>query len=126
MSWSRKAGQFGQVGVVEERLAQAGLVIAQLGLGDGEVLPDADAFGAVGVGQAFQGVQDGTRPLVLPRQRGLASDRSFQIYVGRELRMKDHAETQAAIDAERNAGRLADVQWQGIELAGQDGGYVLA
>ena len=63
-----QAGQFGQVGVVEEGLAQPGLVVAKLRLGDGEVLPDADAFGAVAVGQAFQGVQDGTRSLVVPRE----------------------------------------------------------
>ena len=49
-----------------------------------------------------------------------------QVHVGRELRMENHAEAQAAIDAERHAGRLADVLWQGIELAGQDGGCVLA
>ena len=126
LSWSRKAGQFGQVGVVGEGLAEAGLVVAELDFGDGEVLPDAVAFGAVAVGQAFQGVQDGTRPLMLPRERGLAGDRAFEIHVGRELRMKDQAETQAAIDAERNAGRLADVLRQGIELAAQDGGHVLA
>ena len=64
-----QAGQFGQIGVVQERLAQAGLVVAQLGLGDGEVLPDTDAFGAVATGQAFQGVQDGTRPVMVARQR---------------------------------------------------------
>jgi len=40
--------------------------------------------------------------------------------------MKDKAETQTAVDADRHAGRLADVAWQRIELAGQDGGYVLA
>ena len=67
-----QGGQFGQIGVVEEGLAQAGLVVAKLGFGDGEVLPDAVAFGAVAVGQAFQGVQDGTRPLVVARERGLA------------------------------------------------------
>ena len=64
-----QAGQFGQIGVVEEGLAEAGLVVAQLGLGDGEVLPDAVAFGAVAAGQAFQSVQDGTRSLVVPRKR---------------------------------------------------------
>ena len=70
LSWSRKVGQFGQIGVVQEGRAQPGLVIAQLRLGDGEVLPDAVAFGAVAAGQAFQGVQDGTRPLVFPRECG--------------------------------------------------------
>lgn len=37
-----QASQFRQVGVVEERLAEARLIISQLGFGDGEVLPDAD------------------------------------------------------------------------------------
>ena len=68
LSWSRKVGQFGQVSVVKEGLAQAGLVVAKLGFGNGEVLPDAVAFGAVAAGQAFQGVEDGPRPLVLPRK----------------------------------------------------------
>ena len=111
---------------MKERLAEAGLVVTKLGLGDGEVLPDTGAIGAVGAGQAFQGVQDGTRPLVLPRQHGLTGNRTFQVDIGRELRMKDHAEAQAPVDAERNAGRVADVLGQGIELAGQDGGRVLA
>ena len=61
-----QAGQFGQVGVVQEGLAEPGLVVAKLGLGDGEVLPDTFAFGAVSARQSFQGVQDGTRPLVFP------------------------------------------------------------
>ena len=34
---------------MQERVAQAGLVVAQLGLGDAEVLPDACAFGPVGL-----------------------------------------------------------------------------
>ena len=49
-------GQFGQNGVVEEGLAEACLVVAKLGLCDGEVLPDAVAFGAAGAGQAFHRV----------------------------------------------------------------------
>jgi len=62
---------------VQEGLAQARLVVAQLGLGNAEVLPDTDAFRAVAVGKAFQGIEDGTRSSVLPRQGGLASDRTF-------------------------------------------------
>ena len=44
-----QGGQLGQVGVVEEGLAEARLVVAKLGLRDGEVLPDAGAFRAVAV-----------------------------------------------------------------------------
>ena len=85
------------------------------------------AFGAVGVGQPFQGIQDRTRPLVFPRQHGLAGDRAaFEIHVGRELRMKHDAESQAAISAERHAGRLADVPWQGIQFAAENRGDVFA
>ena len=62
-----QGGQFGQVGIVRERLAEPCLVVAKLGFGDGEVLPDAVAFGAVAIGQSFQGVQDGPRPLVVAR-----------------------------------------------------------
>ena len=40
--------------------------------------------------------------------------------------MKDKAEAQAAIDAERDAARIANVPWQGIQLAAQDIGNVLA
>ncbi len=126
LSWSRKAGQVGQIGVVEERHTQARLVVAQLGLGDGEVLPNTVAFGAIAASHAFQGVQHGTRPLVFPRERGLARDGTLQEHVGRELRMKNQAKSQAAIDADRNAGRLADIADRGIQLASQDGGHVVA
>ena len=44
-----QGGQLGQVGVVGEGLAETRLVVAKLGLRDGKVLPDAGAFGAVGV-----------------------------------------------------------------------------
>ena len=37
-------GQFGQVGVVREGLAQAGLVVAKLRFRDSEISPDAVAF----------------------------------------------------------------------------------
>src|SRR5271166_311354 len=92
-----QAGQFGQVGVVVERLAEAFPVIAQLRLGYGKILPDAVAFGVVGIGQAAQSVQDGTRPLMLPRQRILPRYRSFEIGLGRELGVENHSEAQAVI-----------------------------
>ncbi len=60
-----QGGQFGQVGIKSEWRAQPCLVIAKLGLGDSEVLPDTVAFGAVGVGQAFQGVENGTRSVMI-------------------------------------------------------------
>ena len=96
---------------MQEGLAEPGLVVAELGFGDGEVLPDTVAFGAVGIGQAFHGVQDGTRPLVFPRQRGLAGDRAFQRDVGRELRMKNDAEAQAPIGAEAERGSSRGRSW---------------
>gem|GEM_PF-6914653 len=68
------------------------LEVATLGLGDCEVLPDTDAFGAVGGGQAFQIVQDGTRPVVLTRKRCLACRAAFEIEIGWELRVKHQAE----------------------------------
>ncbi len=111
---------------MEERLAKACLVIAKLGLRDGEVLPDTVAFGAVSVGQAFEGVQDGTRSLVPPRQRGLTGDRTFQVDVGRELRMEYEAKFQSPLVAERNTGRLTDVLGQGVQLAAENLGYVFA
>ena len=46
--------------------------------------------------------------MVFPREHGLARGRPFEVDVGGELRMKDQAEAQAAIDAERDAARLAD------------------
>ncbi len=51
---------------MQEGLAEACLVVAKLGLGDGEVLPDTDAVGATGARQAFQGVQYSARPLMIP------------------------------------------------------------
>ena len=41
------------------------------------------------------------------------------------MRMKDKAKAQAAIHTQGNAARLADVLWQGIQLAAQDTGCVL-
>jgi len=108
---------------VRERLAPSGMVVAKLRFGDDEVLPEADAFGAVGAGQPFHGVQDGarppvlsrkrgligallalrvgvsSRPLVLPRKRVVADDRTFEVDVGRELRMQANAEAQVLICA---------------------------
>jgi hypothetical protein len=40
-----QGGQGEQISVVRERLAQAGLVVAKLRRGDGQVLAEADAFG---------------------------------------------------------------------------------
>ena len=62
-----QGGQFGQVGIVRKRLAQSGLIIAKLRLRDSEVSLDAVAFGAVAVGQTFQGVKDGPWPVVVAR-----------------------------------------------------------
>ena len=62
-----QGGQFGQVGIVRKRLAQSGLIVAKLRFGDSEVSLDAVAFGAVAVGQPFQGVEDGTWPVVITR-----------------------------------------------------------
>ncbi len=76
---------------MEEWLAKPLPVVAELGFGYGEVLPDPVAFGAVGIDQAIQGVEDGARTLVLPRQRGLSGDRTFQVHLGRELRMEHEA-----------------------------------
>ncbi len=121
-----QGGQFQQVGIKGKRLTELCLVVAQLGFGNGDVLPHMVAFRAVGGGQAFQDVQDSTRPLVLPRQHGLSRNGSFQVHVGRELWMKDHAESQAPVDADRNAGRLADVVGHGIQLGGEARGCVLA
>jgi hypothetical protein len=60
-------GQFGQVGIVLERLAQAGLVIAELRCRDPKVALNAVAFGTVAVGQPFKGVKDGPWPVVIAR-----------------------------------------------------------
>ena len=62
-----QGGQFGQVSIVRERLAQSGLIVAKLRLRDSEVSLDAVAFGAVAVRQPLQGVQDGTWPVVIAR-----------------------------------------------------------
>ncbi len=59
-----QGGQLGQVGVVEEGRAEAGLVVAELGFGKRQVLPHAVTFRAVAAGQALQGVEDGPRPVV--------------------------------------------------------------
>jgi len=56
---------------VVERLAEAFPVIAQLRLGYGEILPDAVAFKAVGIGQAVESVQDGAGPVMVPCERSL-------------------------------------------------------
>ena len=77
---------------MQEGFAEPSLVIAKLGFGDGKVLLDTVAFGAVGIGQAFHGVEDGTRPLVLPRKGCLAGRAAFEINIGRELRVKHEAE----------------------------------
>ena len=61
----RRVVDHGKFFEVQERFAQPFAVIAQLRFGDGQVPPDALALGAVAVGQTVEGVQDGTRPLVV-------------------------------------------------------------
>jgi hypothetical protein len=52
---------------VRKRLAQSGLIIAKLRFRDSEISLDAVAFGAIAVGQPFQGVKDGPWPVVIAR-----------------------------------------------------------
>ena len=63
---------------------------------------------------------------MFPRELGLTGDGTFQVHIRWKLRMKHQAKLQTAIDAERNAGRLADIADRGIQLAGKDGGHVVA
>jgi hypothetical protein len=85
-SRSRKAGlklitqgsQFGQIGVVEEGLAET--LLGSRGAGT----PRCQGLGGHGrirnrsIGQAFHGVQDGARFLVPPQEAGPATGSSFQ------------------------------------------------
>ena len=66
---------------MEERRAKAGLVVAQLGLRDHQVLPDAGAFRAVVTDQAFQSVQDGSWSVVFPREHRLSRGCPFEIEI---------------------------------------------
>ena len=61
-----EVGQFGQIAIIEKGFAQPGLVIAELRLGDGEVLAEAGGFGFIAISQALQRVEHGTRSLMLP------------------------------------------------------------
>ena len=51
---------------MRKRLAQAGLVIAKLGLSNGEFLPDVGNVGAIGTGQTVQSVQNGAGSVMVP------------------------------------------------------------
>ena len=44
-------------------MARYDLLVAKLGFGDGEILPDTVAFGRVAAGQPLQCIHDGTRAL---------------------------------------------------------------
>ena len=92
-----------------ERLAEPGLIVPELAFGDGLVLPDPVDVVAVAGGEAFQGVQDRPRSLVFLGKNGVPRGGPFEVHVGRELRVKHHSKTQAAVGAERYAGSLADV-----------------
>ena len=48
-----------------EGSAQPRPVVAELSFGDAEILADARAFRAVAASQAFQGVEDGSRSVVV-------------------------------------------------------------
>jgi hypothetical protein len=78
-----QAGQFGQIQLMDEGHAEPGLVVTKLRLGDGEALLNSVAFGAIAVGHAFEGVEHGSRSLMISRKRGLASDSAFEIDTGR-------------------------------------------
>ena len=108
-----------------ECLSQAALIVAELRLRDAKVSPDAVAFGAIAGGQAFQGVEHGSRPVVIPREHRLPYSRAFQVDLGWELGVQHDAKTQPPVSAKRHTGRLAGVLRQGFKPIGEDGGKVV-
>jgi hypothetical protein len=88
--------KFPEIGFVGELGSEAGLVIAQLLFGDGQVLAGVVALRLVGVGQAFQGVQNGPRSRIAGK-RTMARNLAFQIRLGGTDRVKNQAERQSAI-----------------------------
>src|SRR5579883_2170055 len=102
-----------------ERLSKPCLEIAELCLGQPQVLPHAVAFVVIAPGKAFQRVQDSTRAMMLAWQQAIARDRPFQIDLGRPERVEDDAEAQAAIGAQKEMPRAADVQRQSVQSMSQ-------
>ena len=74
-----------------EGRAEAGFVVAELGLGDGQLLADGVAFGVIAAGQTLESIEDGAGAMVLEETR-LACGGSLEIKVGGELGMKQQAE----------------------------------
>jgi hypothetical protein len=111
---------------VNEGFSETCLVVSKLSLRDGEVLPDSDALRAVGISESLRCVQNGSGPMVFPREHGLTGCCAFEVKLGDKLWMKNDAETQAPIDAEGNAVRLSDVSGQGVECIPESTQGILA
>ena len=54
-------GEFREIGFVGKRKTEAGIVVAELALGDGEILAGGGALPFVAADQAVEGVHYGTR-----------------------------------------------------------------
>jgi hypothetical protein len=120
-----QGGELGQVGGMREGHPHAGLVIVQLTLGDGEVLPDAGAAGAVVAGQAFQGVENGARPGMIPQEPGLVRGCPFEVQGGRAVQMQHQPEGQAAILAQGEPPRDPHITGQGFQVVTENGCHIL-
>ena len=103
-----KGGELGQEGLVGERHTETRLVVAQLGLRDRQVLPDALAFRSVDAHEPLCGVEDGSRSMVFAREPGSERRCPVEIEIGRKVPMQHQSEPQAAKGAQREALRLAD------------------
>ena len=86
-----QGGQLVQVAGVGEGLADPGLVVAELGFSDLQILPGAVAFEARSLGQPLDGVQHGPRPLVLAG-KPVCGVTAPSRYTSGVMRMQDHAE----------------------------------
>ena len=125
LSRSRRPVNSEQIGLVGECLSQTALIVAELRLSDAKVSRDAVAFRPVAGGQAFQGVEHGSRPVVISREHRLPYSRAFQIDLGWKLGVQHDAKTQAPVSAKRHTGRLAGVLRQGFKPIREDGGKVV-
>src|SRR4051812_46712564 len=98
-----------------ERLANPGLVIGELTLGNGEAPLGGVAFRAVTVRQPFHRIEHCPWPLAIPGKGIAPAHRSIEERLVAPLRVQDDAERQAAIFPESDALVLVDFHWQVIK-----------
>ena len=107
-----------------ERLAEPGLIVAELALGDAKLLPGGGYLSRVCADDPVQGVHHGTRPRIA-REVAVPDGLTFQVNLRGGVAMEDDAEGQPVVRAERNAADLVHLGGERLQAIAEHGQGVI-